>query len=179
MKRSLLVIALCLAFAGAAAAQDTGANAPATKEDIERYLEATHSRETMLTMVDAMSKPLHQSMHEQFLKDKDKLPPDFETRMDKFIDDMMKQLPFDEIMQAEVPVYQKHFTKGDVDGLIAFYNSPTGQKMMKELPQIMAESMQSMMPIMQQYMQKVAQRTQAEVAAMMKNQKKPPTQPAT
>jgi hypothetical protein len=129
-------------------------------------------------MVDAMAKPLHQSIHEQFLKDKDKLPADFEARMDKMIDDMLRDLPFDQITQAEVPVYQKHFTKGDIDGLVAFYNSPTGQKMVREMPAMMAESMQAMMPIMQQHIGKVTQRVQAEVAEMMKNnQKKPPTAP--
>ena len=31
-------------------------------------------------------------------------------------------------MQAMVPAYQKHFTKGDIDNLVAFYSSPTGEE---------------------------------------------------
>ena len=32
------------------------------------------------------------------------------------------------MMQSMVPAYQKHFTKGDIDNLVAFYSSPTGEK---------------------------------------------------
>ena len=107
-----------------------------------------HSHDMMKQMMAAMSKPMHQMVHEQYLKDKDKLPADFEVQMNKMMDDMMAGMPMDEMMQAMVPVYQKHFTKRDVDDLIAFYSSPVGQKMLKEMPGIMAEAMQSMMPIM-------------------------------
>lgn len=34
--------------------------------------------------------------------------------------------------EAMVTVYQKHFTKSDVEALIGFYSSPTGQKMLRE-----------------------------------------------
>ena len=64
-----------------------------------------------------MIKPMHQMIHEQFMKDKDKLPSDFEARMKKMMDDSMKSFPWDEMMQAMVPAYQKHFTKGDMDTL--------------------------------------------------------------
>jgi hypothetical protein len=157
-------------------AQQTAADPHATKEDVERYLQAIHSHEMMQNMMDAMAKPMHQMMHDQYVKDKDKLPPDFEERMTKMTDDMLKDMPFDEMMQAMVPAYQKHFTKGDMDALIAFYTAPTGQKILREMPAIMAEAMQAMMPIMRQHMDAVNQRIQQEVADMVKkSQKKPAT----
>jgi len=176
MKRFLIVATLCLIFAGNGLAQGTAADAPATKEDVERYLQAIHSHDMMLNMVDAMSKPMHQMVHDQFMKDKDSLPPDFESRMSKMIDEMMKGMPFDEMIQAMVPAYQKHFTKGDIDSLVAFYSSPTGQKILREMPAITGEAMQSMMPIMRQHMDAMNQRIQQEVADMVKkSQKKPAT----
>ena len=45
-----------------------------------------------IQMVAAMSKPLHQMVHEQFLKDKDKLPSDFEPPI-KGIGEMVKNMP--------------------------------------------------------------------------------------
>ena len=104
MKRFMMVMAACLAFTGAGAAQQTAADAPATREDVQKYLEVMHSREMMTKMMDAMSKPIHQMMHEQYLKDKDKLPADFEERMTKQMDQFMNGLPFEEMMQAMVPV---------------------------------------------------------------------------
>ncbi len=128
-----------------------------------------HSRDMVTKMVDAMSKPMHQMVHEQFMKDKDKLPADFEARMNKMMDDMFKEMPWDEMFEAMIPAYQKHLTKGDVNQLIAFYSSPTGQKVLREMPEMMSESMQAMMPIMRAQIGKMQDRMQQEVAEMLKN----------
>jgi hypothetical protein len=166
MKLKLLAAILFLSTGWTCAAQQNPADAPATKEEIQKYLQIMHSREMMAKMADAMSKPMHQMVHEQYLKDKDKLPPDFEARMNKMTDDMFKALPWDDMLDAMVPVYQKHFTKGDVDALVAFYSTPTGQKLIKELPEITAEAMQNMMPLLRKSMDTMNQRLQKEIAAM-------------
>jgi len=176
MKRLMIVMAACLALASAGAAQQTAADTPATKEDVQKYLEVMHSREMMTKMMEAMSKPMHQMMREQYLKDKDKLPPDFEERMTKQMDEYMKSLPLEEMLQAMVPAYQKHLTKGDIEGLVAFYSSPTGQKLIKELPAITAEAMQAVMPIIRQKMDAMSQRMQQEVAQMVKDSKSKPAE---
>jgi hypothetical protein len=168
MKHFLVGIFLCLSLACSGLAQDTSANAPATKEDVEKYFQAMHSREMMQTMLDTMAKPMHQMAHDRYLKDKDKLPPDFEAKMNKLTDDLMKEMPFDEMMAAMVPAYQKHFTRGDMAALVTFYSTPTGQKMIRELPAIMGEAMTAMMPIMRQHMDEATQRLQKEADEMLK-----------
>ena len=168
MKNLLILIVLTLAMGSYAAGQLSPADAPATKEDIEKYLQVMHSREMMTKMVDAMAKPMHQMMHEQYLKDKDKLPADFEARMNKRMDDMFKSFPWNEILDATVPVYQKHFTKGDVDTLVAFYSTPTGQKLIQETPVIMSEVMQTMMPALRKHLDAANARLQQEITAMLK-----------
>jgi hypothetical protein len=112
MKRILLMALFSVALSGLLAAQQNPADAPATKEDVHRYFDLMHSKEMMAKMVDAMSKPMHQMIHEQYMKDKDKLPPDFEMHMNKLMDDTMKSFPWAEMLDAMVPVYQKHLTKG-------------------------------------------------------------------
>ena len=174
MRRILLaaVLGICTPLVGFA--QQTAQNAsdtPATREDIQRYLEVMHSREMMAKMVDAMSAPMHKMLHEQYLKDKDKLPQDFEDRMTTITDDWMKSFPWDEMLDSMVPVYQKHFTKGDVNALIAFYSTPTGQKLLRDMPAIMQEAMENMMPLMQKQMNAMKARVQQEVAQMMKDYK--------
>jgi hypothetical protein len=168
MKRILLAGAIVLVTCGYVAAQQNPADAPATKEEIQRYLQIMHSREMMTKMVEAMSKPMHQMVHDQYLKDKDKLPADFEVRMNKMMDEMFKSFPWDEMLDAMVPVYQKHFTKGDVDALVAFYSTATGQKLIKEMPAITAEAMQEMMPLMRKSMDQMTRRMQEEIAAMVR-----------
>jgi len=174
MKNILITVVMCLALCATGLAQQNPADLPATQADVDRYLQAMHSREMMAQMVEAMSKPMHKMMHEQYLKDKDKLPPDFEARMNKMMDDMLKDMPWDEMLQAMAPAYQKHFTKGDMDALVAFYSSPTGQKVLREMPALMADSMETIMPIMRQHIDKVTVRMQQEVVAMMKESQKAP-----
>jgi len=173
VRRFLSVVSICFALACPSFAQ-TPADAPASKEDVERYLQAMHSHEMMKQMVEAMAKPMHQMVHDQYVKDKDRLPADFEDRLNKMMDDMMKDMPLDDMMDAMVPSYQKHFTKGDMDALIAFYSAPTGQKVLRELPSIMAEAMEAMRPIMSKTMDHMTERMNQEVAQMLKDSAKKP-----
>ncbi|HKV61645.1 MAG TPA: DUF2059 domain-containing protein [Candidatus Acidoferrum sp.] len=168
MKRILLAFLACMAFSLPGIAQQPPADAPATKEDVQKYLEVMHAREMMVQTVATMSKPMHQMIHDQYVKDKDKLPADFEARMNKMMDDMMKGFPWDEMLQSMVPVYQKHFTKGDIDAVVAFYSTPTGQKLLREMPAMMAESMQTMMPLLRKQIDGMTERMQGEVAQMIR-----------
>jgi hypothetical protein len=92
--------------------------------------------------------------------------------MTRIMDDMLTDLPLDDMAQAMVPVYQKHFTHGDIESLIAFYSAPVGQKLLHETPAITGETMQSIMPIMQNRMAQMQQRIQQEVAESLKASQK-------
>ena len=127
MRRLPMILVLCLLSATACAAQQAAADQPASKEDIERYLEVMHTRDLMKSMMDLTSKQMRQIVHEQVQKTPN-LPPDFEEQMNKMSDEMLKSFPMEELLQAMVPVYQKHFTKGDIEALVAFYSGPTDRK---------------------------------------------------
>jgi uncharacterized protein len=168
IKKIMGAAVLCMCLGGIGVAQQNAADAPASKEDVERYLQVMHSREMMTKVVDAMSKPMHDMIHQQYLKNQDKLPPDFEARMNKRTDEMLKSFPWDDFIESMVPVYQKHFTKGDLDALVAFYETPTGQKLLRELPEISAEAMQQMMPLLQKSIENTQKELQEDIAAMIK-----------
>jgi len=46
-------------------AQNNDASAPASKEDVQRYMEVMHSRQMASQMIEAMLKPLHQMVHQR------------------------------------------------------------------------------------------------------------------
>jgi len=168
MKRCALAVLACLLFASISFAQQSAADAPASKEDIEKYLDTMHTRDMMKSTMDLMAKQMHQMTHAQ-LEKQTNLPPDFEARMDKITDDMLKDFPIDELIQAMVPAYQRHLTKGDVDSLTVFYSSPTGQKVLKEMPAMTADAMQSASGIIQKMMAKMQDRLQSEIAQVQKD----------
>jgi uncharacterized protein len=167
MKRCAFAVLVCLLFSSVTFAQQSAADAPASKEDIEKYLDAMHYPDLMRSTLDAMAKQMHQMTHAQ-LEKQPNLPPDFETRMDKTMDDMIKDFPIDEMIQAMVPAYQRHLTKGDVDALTAFYSTPTGQKVLKEMPAMTADAMQSASGVIQKMMAKMQDRLQSEMAQVQK-----------
>lgn len=45
-----------------------------------------------------------------------------------------------EIVALIIPIYTKYFTEADIDGLIAFYNTPVGKKFIQNQANITAES---------------------------------------
>lgn len=58
----------------------------------------------------------------------------------KFWDEFFKEMSAD-LINMIVPIYDKHFTEEDIKGMIAFYETPAGKKMVEKLPMIMQESM--------------------------------------
>jgi len=172
MKRLLLVVGLIFAFSWACIAQTNAADTPATKEDVARYLQVVQSHDMMKKMAKAMSQGMRQMLHELYLKDKANLPADYETKMTARMDEMYENMPWDEMIQAMAPVYQKHLTKGDVDNLVVFYSSPTGAKLLREMPAIMTEAMQNTTPIMIKYMDTVKETLMKETDTMIAQSKK-------
>lgn len=167
MKRTILALVVCLLLGSAGFAQQNAADAPASKEDVQRYLDAMHIRDTLKSTLDLMTKQMHKMVHDMVQKQQG-LPSDFEARMEKTTDDMFRDFPVDEYLDAVAPVYEKHLTKGDVDALVTFYSSPTGQKVLKEMPSMMAEAMQAATPIVQKMMAKAVERVQTEIAQAQK-----------
>jgi hypothetical protein len=68
-------------------------------------------------------------------------------------EDVMTAFPIDEMLNAMVPIYQRHLTRSDLQAIVSFYSSAVGQKLLREQPQMMQESMQAMMPIQQRMME--------------------------
>ncbi|MGA2459584.1 MAG: DUF2059 domain-containing protein [Terriglobales bacterium] len=174
MKRLLFVVGLVIVFSWTCIAQTNAADSPATKADVEKYFQIVKSHDMMKKLMATMTQSMHQFTHEQYLKHKDELPADYESKMTARMDELFDNMPWDEMTQAMVPAYQKHFTKGDIDNLVAFYSSPTGEKLLRELPSVTAESMQNMMPILIKYTDTVKQTLLKETDVMIAQSKKQP-----
>ena len=59
---------------------------------------------------------------------------------DDFVKELLASMNMKELVDLIVPIYERHFSDEDIDGMLAFYRSPVGQRVSKALPQITAES---------------------------------------
>ena len=59
-----------------------------------------------------------------------------------FWTDFMKEVRPEDLVNMVIPVYDRNFTDEEIEGMIVFYSSPIGQKVLAKLPIVMQESMQ-------------------------------------
>lgn len=179
VKRLFFILALaCFAcipsFCRPAFAQNAAPKAapsvddPASREDVSKLLETMRSHDLMQKMMAIQAQTVEQAIHDQ-LKDKGSVPTDFDAQMRKNIDGMLKNMPVDDVVEAMIPAYQKHFTHGDIEAMNAFYASPVGQKVVEELPAVTQEGMQAALPILTKYMQVWEERMKRDMQSAPKS----------
>jgi uncharacterized protein len=138
----VVIFALPPVFAQLAPPND----APASKQEVESLLAATHVRERMQLIMENSRKQsksmLEEILHKELPEANHEELAQAQGMADEMIDDVQRDYPIDAVMQDLVPVYQKHLSSSDCEGLVAFYSSPLGQKVLRELPAITMESMQ-------------------------------------
>jgi hypothetical protein len=62
-----------------------------------------------------------------------------EKLVDLFFQKFQAKFQVQYLMELSIPIYAKHFTKTEIDGLTAFYQTPLGQKALSVLPESLAE----------------------------------------
>jgi uncharacterized protein len=77
---------------------------------------------------------------------------------------MQQQLSWSKLEPAMTDIYRKNFSQKEVNDLLVFYQSPTGQAMIAKMPEVMQESMQigqaqvrAVLPQIQQISQEMTQ----------------------
>ena len=136
------------------------ADDPATREDIINLFAVMKSHNQIHAVMDAMFKQQRLITHDLIKKQYPDTSEEEFQRLDSFMDDFAKTFPLDGMMDDMIPVYQKHLSKTDVEAMTAFYSGPTGQKLLREMPAMMTDSMQAMAPRLQQMMEKMRQRAE-------------------
>jgi len=71
-----------------------------------------------------------------------------------------------ELINEMIPIYEKYFTHDEILEMIAFHESPLGQKSLEVMPQLMMESMQ----VGQRWAMTVMPKVQERVLAQMRDE---------
>ena len=149
----------------------------ATKEQIEKFFEVMRLRKQMQSMMEMMPGMIQQQFRVQLKDMSAKLPPgkrlmpqdqaSLENVMNKYMKEAMDAYPVDEMLEDAVPVYQRHVSRTDADALIAFYSSPTGQRLLDEQPAIVSEYMSILMAHMQDRTARLTDEMKAEMEKLV------------
>jgi hypothetical protein len=158
-----LQVSLCLLILAGYNLNAQTSDTPATREDILKLFGTMKIYDQMRLIMDSVLKQQRAMIHEALKKRDPNVSDDELKHLDQFMSDVMKDTPINELLDDMIPVYQKHLTRSDVDAMNAFYASPTGQKILREMPAMTAESMQAANPHMQAMMEKIMNRTEQEV----------------
>jgi hypothetical protein len=171
-----VVFGVLLAVSATWAQQVTSSDVPASKQDIERLFVALHVRERQQLILENSHKQAKTMLNEILRKELPEASKEELSQMQKMIDEMIddidKDYPMDAILKDMVPIYQRHLTKSDSDQLIAFYSSPVGQRMLRELPAITSEAMQVSSSYLQPRMEAAVSKLKEKVEHMVEEDRK-------
>ncbi len=170
-KLSKIVVILCLFSLASLAQTNDAANTVPSKDEVLKFLEVLRIKSQLTQYFDGVAKQAKLGAEQGFKSKVPNATPAQMAEVDQFAENLFKNMPIDEMVDAMVPIYQKHLTKEDLDGILAFYASPVGQKLQREQPAMMREGMQvggeigrrrfgDMMKEMDEFVSKLAQEQQ-------------------
>jgi uncharacterized protein len=151
MRKRMVLSALLVGLFTAAGAQTATSTAAGTasKEDVQRLFNIMSNKDQIRHLMEQLFAQTKALNRVEIKKRQPDISEEELSRMDRESDELVRNFPIDEMMNDMIPVYQRHFNKSDIDGLIAFYSSPAGQKFLREMPAVTAESMQAAYPRIQ------------------------------
>jgi hypothetical protein len=119
----------------APAAKPATAIDPAKDAAIRKLFEVMGTKDAMRQVIANMSttvKPLLESS----------LPAgEYRTQLiDLFFQRLQVKLRVDDLLEIAIPIYDKHFSLEDIEGLTKFYETPLGKKATSVLPQVLLEA---------------------------------------
>jgi hypothetical protein len=108
---------------------------PTKEADIRSLVELTGARESSAQLLQLSLGQIRASLDQS-------LPPGEKSKKfaEAFMQKFQERFSLDVLMERIVPIYDKYLTEEDVKGLLKFYGSPVGQRMLKVQPQIGKEA---------------------------------------
>jgi hypothetical protein len=150
-----------------------------TKEQVAKLFEAMHVREQMESMMKMFPSMIQQQVRQQ---EKEltanqpasaRMTPEQQAALDRvmsrFLDKALTLFTVDEMLDDMAAIYQRHFTRDDVNAYIAFYSTPAGQHLLQITPVIMKEYMPVVMQRVQERSKDLTTELSKEITDVLKS----------
>ena len=153
MRKALMIIIATLSLSSHAAADS------AQRDTVEALLIATGADST-LDAGYAQFDGMFANMAEQF-KIEESERASFKKHMQKVNLMLQEEMNWDTLKEPMIDVYMAHYTEQELQDMLAFYQSETGQSVVKKMPEVMAASMQITQQLMKDVYPKLMQMSKA------------------
>jgi uncharacterized protein len=134
-----VVLAAGLLAAGGVRADAT----QASDASIHKLMEVTHAQKLMDGMFAQMDNIMKQSALQAAGHPLDAQEQQILGRnMDKLASAMQSQMSWSKLEPAMTAIYRDNFSEKEIDDMLTFYQTPTGQALIAKMPVVMQQSMQ-------------------------------------
>jgi len=145
-------------------------NAP-TRQQVLNLFEAIQLRRTMQTTQELAMQSATNTAQQMMRQNGATLDAEMQRQMEALtkgiMEDVRAVLSIDEMIEAVIPIYQRHFTSEDIDAIIAFQNSPVGKKVSSLQPVMAQESIQALTPLQQRAMPELVKRMNERIQKIL------------
>jgi hypothetical protein len=146
MRTLALALAACAVLAGPARA------AEAPPPLAVQLAKAQTPREQYDRMMQALAANLQPTLQAQLGRAGAQVPPDLAQRVTGAV---AAAIPYDDMIGIAARVLSKHFAPEEMKGLIAFLQSPLGRKLVSKQPEIAADTMGEVLPLLMKRMPQI------------------------
>jgi hypothetical protein len=115
--------------------QPSGALDPQKEARIRELMEVTGAKDLGQQLIAAGMEQFRSSV-----QDSQPNNPRAKQFVDAFVARFQKHFDSDSLTERVIPIYDKYLTADDLQGLLDYYHSPLGQRMLKALPEVTRES---------------------------------------
>jgi hypothetical protein len=131
--------------------------APPTGESIDTLLTVSKSELRLESIYETMEQAMRQGMAQASVGQTVSAEQQrvLETAPKRFADVMRNEFTWESLKPMYIEIYRDTFTQDEIDGLIAFYQSPIGIVFVNKMPEVMQRSMASMQSRLQPMMEKM------------------------
>lgn len=114
-----------------------------TDAQVRKLLQLLRVRDDLQATLDSMRLHMQREAEQAFRGEFPNPSPGQLQAVKGIVDESFQEVSLDDLIEDLVPVYQRHLTRSDVQALVAFYSSGPGQKILREQPAMIKESMQA------------------------------------
>jgi len=168
---TILIFVWTFSFVAVAQTKPADDTTP-SKEQVLKFLDILRVKSQLTLYFDGVAKEAKVGAEEGFKRKVPDATPAQLAEVDDFAEKLFQGMPIDEMINAMVPIYQKHLTREDIDSIVAFYSSPVGQKLQREQPAMMQEGMKVGGEIGRRRLQAMMQQMDDFIAKMAAEQTK-------